>query len=48
MFGALDSMVVIGPGDIRQAHTHDEWIDLNQLQRGTEIYAAMIQHWCKG
>ena len=46
MFGALDSMVVIGPGDIRQAHTHDEWIALDQLERGTDVYSAMIRRWC--
>ena len=27
-----------GPGDIEQAHTKDEWIDLEQLERAAEIY----------
>jgi acetylornithine deacetylase len=31
--------VVFGPGDIAQAHTKDEWIDLDQLRRATEVYA---------
>mgnify|MGYP000247651416 CR=1 FL=1 len=31
--------VVFGPGDIAQAHTEDEWIDLEQLQQATDIYA---------
>jgi len=31
--------VVFGPGDIAQAHTKDEWIDLDQLQKATEVYA---------
>ena len=42
----LKKKVVIGPGDIAQAHTHDEWIALEQLEAGTELYARMIRHWC--
>jgi acetylornithine deacetylase len=30
--------VVLGPGDIAQAHTKDEWIDLEQVQQAVEIY----------
>jgi acetylornithine deacetylase len=30
--------VVFGPGNIAQAHTKDEWIDLNQLDQAAEIY----------
>ena len=29
--------VVFGPGDIRQAHTKDEWIELDQIERAAEI-----------
>jgi acetylornithine deacetylase len=29
--------IVFGPGDIAQAHTHDEWIDLAQLEPAAEI-----------
>jgi len=29
--------VVFGPGSIQQAHTADEWIDIRQLQKATEI-----------
>jgi len=29
--------VVFGPGDIAQAHTKDEWIDLDQLEQAAEI-----------
>lgn len=29
--------VVFGPGDIAQAHTKDEWIDVNQLEPACEI-----------
>src|SRR5580704_6333626 len=43
---ALKKLVVIGPGNIAQGHTHDEWIDLKQLERGTEFYARCIERWC--
>ena len=38
--------VVCGPGDIAQAHTWDEFIDLEQLELGTDLYARMIEEWC--
>ena len=31
------SSVVFGPGCIDQAHTADEWLDLEQLSRASEI-----------
>ncbi len=43
---ALRDMIVCGPGDIAQAHTHDEWIALDQLEQGTDLYLRMIQRWC--
>ncbi len=46
MFGELENLVVLGPGDIAQAHTHDEWIDLGQLDQGTTLYARLIEHFC--
>lgn len=30
--------VVLGPGDIAQAHTRDEWIELDQVRAAVEIY----------
>ncbi|MFO0911238.1 MAG: M20/M25/M40 family metallo-hydrolase, partial [Isosphaeraceae bacterium] len=33
--------VVFGPGDIAQAHTKDEWLDLEQLNLATEAYYQM-------
>jgi acetylornithine deacetylase/succinyl-diaminopimelate desuccinylase-like protein len=29
---------VFGPGDIAQAHTKDEWIDLAELDQAAEVY----------
>jgi acetylornithine deacetylase/succinyl-diaminopimelate desuccinylase-like protein len=30
--------VVLGPGDIAQAHADDEWVDLTQVARAAEVY----------
>jgi acetylornithine deacetylase len=42
----MKNLVVFGPGDIAQAHTHDEWISLDQLERGTDMFARAIRRWC--
>ncbi|MEY3173978.1 MAG: Acetylornithine deacetylase [Planctomycetota bacterium] len=42
----LTCPVVFGPGDIAQAHTDDEWISLEQLERGTQLYHEAIKRWC--
>ncbi|MCX5659830.1 MAG: M20 family metallopeptidase [Planctomycetota bacterium] len=34
--------IVIGPGDIAQAHTKDEWLEVDQLHRGVELYLALM------
>lgn len=33
--------VVLGPGDIAQAHTSDEWVDVEQVAEAAEIYAEI-------
>ena len=30
--------VVLGPGDIAQAHTPDEWIDVEEIEKAAEVY----------
>jgi len=35
--------VVFGPGDIAQAHTRDEWISLDSLDRGTAILERFLR-----
>ncbi len=47
-FNELGNRVVLGPGDISQAHTTDEWIDLSQWQRGVALYARAIRRWTVG
>jgi len=46
MFSEIENKIVFGPGSIDQAHTVDEWIALEQLEQGTEMYTKMIRHWC--
>jgi acetylornithine deacetylase len=35
--------VVIGPGSIDQAHTKDEWLELDQLDRCVELYLNLMR-----
>jgi len=42
----MKNLVVIGPGDIAQAHTYDEWVLLDQLEKGTQFFAKLIRQWC--
>lgn len=43
---ALENLVVLGPGSIEQAHTDDEWITLEQLEKGTSLYRKFIERCC--
>ena len=47
-FHELRYRVVIGPGDIAQAHTTDEWIEIDQLRKGAELYESAARRWCTG
>ena len=38
--------VVLGPGNIAQAHTKGEWIEVEQLIRAVDIYERMIERLC--
>ena len=46
VFGEYLESVVLGPGDIKQAHTHDEWVSVDQLRKGIEVYARLIDRFC--
>lgn len=41
----IKQMVVCGPGDIAQAHRNNEWISLEQLSRGTDVYRNCFLKW---
>jgi len=42
----LNNMVVCGPGNIAQAHTVDEFIALEQIDKGVALYQKLIRHFC--
>jgi len=44
----LSRRIVCGPGDIAQAHTSHEYLELEQIEQGTQIYADAIRRWCEG
>jgi acetylornithine deacetylase len=46
IFDRFTQLVVLGPGDIAQAHTIGEWIDVAQLQEAVEVYGRLIQRFC--
>jgi acetylornithine deacetylase len=39
-------LVVLGPGDIAQAHTNGEWIELAQLHEAVAVYSRLIERFC--
>jgi acetylornithine deacetylase len=45
-FNELKHRVVCGPGDIAQAHTSDEWLELEQLSKGIDLYEKAVRFWC--
>ncbi|MFG0288188.1 MAG: M20 family metallopeptidase [Rhodopirellula sp. JB044] len=45
-FGQLKRRVVCGPGSISQAHTTDEFIEIEQLESGSRFYQDAIRRWC--
>jgi acetylornithine deacetylase len=40
--------VVFGPGDIAQAHSADEWVDLGQVEAGSEILYRVMRDYVTG
>jgi acetylornithine deacetylase len=36
-------VLVLGPGDIAQAHTKDEWLDRTELARASALYGAILR-----
>lgn len=42
-FGELDNLIVLGPGSIEQAHRSDEFISIEQLIRGKEVFAELFK-----
>ncbi len=40
--------VLYGPGNIAQAHTVDEWVDLKEVFSAAKVLAYLITQWCGG
>jgi acetylornithine deacetylase/succinyl-diaminopimelate desuccinylase-like protein len=40
--------IVLGPGDIAQAHTADEWVEIDQVVQAAEIYAQLAMEFVRG
>ena len=40
------ALVILGPGDIAQAHTVGEFIDIEQLEQSVEVYKELIRYYC--
>ncbi len=38
--------VVCGPGNIAQAHTSDEYIEMAQVEFATRLYGRLLSSWC--
>jgi acetylornithine deacetylase len=36
-------VIVLGPGDMAQAHTKDEWLDRRELARAVSVYGALLR-----
>ena len=35
--------IVLGPGDLAQAHTKDEWVELDQLRQASALYLELLR-----
>lgn len=43
LYAAGIPTVVIGPGDIAQAHSEEEWLELQELDRAVELYLRIME-----
>jgi acetylornithine deacetylase len=39
-------LVILGPGDIAQAHTKGEWVAIDQLHTAVDVYRKLINQFC--
>jgi len=46
VFGQLMELVVIGPGSILQAHTVDEWMELDQFPKAVSVFSQFVERFC--
>jgi len=41
------NLIIFGPGDINQAHTVGEWIDIEQIRAAESYYTQLIKRCCR-
>ncbi len=46
IFGPHLESILLGPGDIAQAHTIGEWIEIDQLHQAVDVYRKLIERFC--
>lgn len=46
IFQEIKHLAIVGPGNIAQAHTQDEWISVDQLYAATDVYQRLIERYC--
>ena len=39
-------VIVWGPGNIAQAHTVGEWIEVVELERAVRLYRELVEEFC--
>ena len=37
--------IVCGPGDVAQAHTNAEYIEIEQMEHAVRLYDRLLQNW---
>ncbi len=37
--------IVLGPGRSEQSHAADEWMETDMLERGAEVYRAVVERY---
>jgi acetylornithine deacetylase len=47
VFGQHMELVVIGPGSILQAHTVDEWMEVDQFPKAVSVFSQFVERFCK-
>ena len=45
-FTEVENKIIFGPGNIAQAHTYNEWIAIEQLSLGTQMFAKFLKRYC--
>jgi len=45
-FGQHMELVVIGPGSILQAHTVDEWMEIDQFNQAVLVFSRFVERFC--